>query len=271
LYTDDEEVTLDAQRPVILNGIGAIVTRSDLLDRSVLVRHPSISDLHRRTEAEFWESFEVARPRILGALLDGVSVGLRRLPQVRLVQVPRMADFAHFATACSPSFGWDDGAFLAAYSGNRAEAHDVALEDSAIAALVVALADEGFTGTQKDLLARLRTEADEEARRGKDWPSTPRALRSELERIAPNLRTAGVVVTFPRKNERPRNLTIKREAVEPPTAPDPSSSGNGDGPDGSDGHLRPFSSADDLPLATPDEEALFERNQDLFSDWAARR
>ena len=37
LYTDQEEVLLDAARPVILNGIEDIVTRPDLADRAIFL------------------------------------------------------------------------------------------------------------------------------------------------------------------------------------------------------------------------------------------
>jgi hypothetical protein len=40
------------------------------------------------------------RPRILGALLDAVVHGLRALGRVHLDRLPRMADFALWATAC---------------------------------------------------------------------------------------------------------------------------------------------------------------------------
>ena len=54
----------------------------------------------RRAEEEFWEAFEAARPRILGALLDGVAHGIDRLPRICLERLPRMADFAKWAVAC---------------------------------------------------------------------------------------------------------------------------------------------------------------------------
>jgi hypothetical protein len=52
---------------------------------------PSISEVQRRPEKELWREFELARPRILGALLYAASHGLRMLPDVRLDRVPRMA------------------------------------------------------------------------------------------------------------------------------------------------------------------------------------
>ena len=65
-------------------------------------------------------AFEAARPRILGALLDAIAVGLKRLPATRLPGLPRMADFALWASACEQAF-WPDGAFWAAYSDNLDE------------------------------------------------------------------------------------------------------------------------------------------------------
>src|SRR5262249_24846292 len=91
LYTDPHEVLFDAARPVILNGIEDIVTRPDLADRAVLLTIEPIPETCRRSEAELWAAFEVERPRILGALLDAVVVGLRRLPETQLPQLPRMA------------------------------------------------------------------------------------------------------------------------------------------------------------------------------------
>jgi hypothetical protein len=84
LYSDQEEVLFDAARPVILNGIEEIVTRPDLADRAVFLTLEPIQEERRRPEAELWAAFEAVRPQLLGALLDAVVVGLRRLPETRL-------------------------------------------------------------------------------------------------------------------------------------------------------------------------------------------
>ena len=83
-----------------------------------------------RDEAQFWREFEEVRPRILGALLDAASVGLHNLPNVRLDQPPRMADFALWVNACEESLGMKPGEALTAYLSNRTEAHNLALESS---------------------------------------------------------------------------------------------------------------------------------------------
>jgi hypothetical protein len=58
-----------------------------------------IAERQRRPEYVLWQKFELARPYILGALLDAAAQGLRMLPLVRLKRLPRMADFALWATA----------------------------------------------------------------------------------------------------------------------------------------------------------------------------
>ena len=58
LYTDQDEVLFDAARPMILNGIEDIVTRTDLADRAVFLTLEPIPEEHRRPEAELWAAFE---------------------------------------------------------------------------------------------------------------------------------------------------------------------------------------------------------------------
>jgi hypothetical protein len=117
LYTDQDEVLFDATRPVILNGIEDFVTRPDLADRSLPLALGPIREECRRLEAELWAVFEAEHPRILGALPDVVVHGLRTLPHTRLDRLPRMADFALWATACETAL-WPAGTFMAAYSGS---------------------------------------------------------------------------------------------------------------------------------------------------------
>jgi hypothetical protein len=75
LYTDADEVLFQAARPTILNGIEDVVTRQDLADRAIFLTMGSLRDEQRRPETELWREFELARPRILGALLDAVAHG----------------------------------------------------------------------------------------------------------------------------------------------------------------------------------------------------
>ena len=105
LYTDDDERIFNIKRPMILNGIEEVATRNDLLDRSVILYLPEIPQASRRSESELWAEFRREHPRILGALLDAVAGALRNRDAVQLEGLPRMADFAVWATAGEEALG----------------------------------------------------------------------------------------------------------------------------------------------------------------------
>jgi hypothetical protein len=211
LYTDDAEALFEATRPVILNGIHDLAVNGDLLDRAVRITLPQIPDTGRRTEAEFRGAFEAVRPRVLGALLDAVSIALRRLPGVRLAKKPRMADFATWAVAAADGLGYTPDEFLDAYEANRAATVDQVLDDSAVGAAVLGLmkaqGKSEWAGTSGELLKALADHADEATRKRKDWPQNGKGLSNALRRLAPHLRRPdtdgrGVEIQFPDPNRR---------------------------------------------------------------------
>jgi hypothetical protein len=215
LYTDQEEVLFDATRPVILNGIEEIVTRPDLADRALFLTLQPISEEHRRPERELWAAFEAERPKILGALLDAVVQGLKRLPETHLQKLPRMADFALWATACEPAL-WPPGTFLSAYRGNLEEVVEGVLEASAVAIAVRAMMENRvvWTGTASDLLDTLAV--GERVSKSKSWPGAPNVLSGKLRRDATFLRKVGIDVVFDKDTKRARTrvitITKKRNA-----------------------------------------------------------
>ena len=212
LYSDREETILEAQRPVILNGIEELAVRGDLLDRALMLDLPSIPEGKRRAERSFWAKFETCKSSILGALLDAASSALRRLPKVRLPGMPRMADFALWATAAESSLGWENGSFLRAYTGNQSAANALALDASPITEpLRAVVADGEFIGTATALLKKLEGKSDDATQRQKGWPKNGQGVSNTLRRLAPNLRKSGIKVDFDRKNHRRGRLIFLRE------------------------------------------------------------
>jgi len=258
LYTDIDEVLFDAARPVVLNGIEDIVTRPDLADRAIFLTLDPIPEERRRPEKELWATFDKARPQILGALLDAVSVGLRRLPDTKLEKHPRMADFALWATACEGAL-WDEGKFGRAYAGNLDEAVDSVIEADPVGSAVRSLMASRtvWTGTATDLLGVLTEAVGEKISRAKTWPASARALSGRVRRAAPFLRKVGIDIAFS-KEGRAKTRTIKISWLPENTATQPSASsapwedwgkaalGNGSG----DAGLRtvmPWEDANDAP------------------------
>jgi hypothetical protein len=220
LYTDQDEVLFDAARPVILNGIEDIVTRPDLADRAVFLTLEPIPEERRRPEAELWAAFEAERPRILGVLLDAVVEGLKRLSDTHLPKLPRLADFALWATACETAL-WPAGTFWSAYCGNRDEAVEGVIDADPVAAAVRAVMVERteWTGTASDLLGALGEAAGERIAKSKTWPDSARALSGRLRRAATFLRKIEIEVAFEREG-RARTRVIRITAASNPATPD---------------------------------------------------
>ena len=151
-----------------------------------------IAERQRRPEHALWREFELARPYILGALLDAVAHGLHMLPQVRLQRLPRMADFALWATACESAF-CPAGTFEAAYSNNRRDAIENIIEADPVAAHLRELMAERaqWMGRASDLLQAGANRSG--------WPKSPRALAGRLRRAQTFLRTVGIEIAFGRE------------------------------------------------------------------------
>jgi hypothetical protein len=211
LYTDEEEVIFNAKRPTLLASITDVVVAPDLLDRTLSLQLEPVPEEKRRTEQALWEEFETARPRILGALLDAVAAGMRALPSVKVVKLPRMADFALWAEACLRGAGFPAGTFLGAYEANRADVNLLALEASPVATVILTQFERPFTfeGTAAELLEKVNGWADEATKKAKGWPQKPNVLAGILRRAAPNLRRAGLRVEFDR-DRRQRTVAIER-------------------------------------------------------------
>jgi len=204
LYTDDVEKVFDYKRPVILNGIEELVTRPDLLERAIVLDLPAIKEETRRTEKEFWAAFELARPRIMGALYNAIAEAIKNLPNTTLSNPPRMADFAMWAHASEPAWGSVAGRFLPAYYENQQAIKRLPLESSLIYdPLVKLLAKHGtWEGIATALLKELAIHGGCTVRHPREWPVNAKKLSDQLRRLVPNLRTVGIFVEFKQSGNR---------------------------------------------------------------------
>ena len=197
LYTDQDEVLFEAQRPIVMNGIEDVVTRPDLADRSIFLRLMPIEEDKRRAEADIMGDLRAKRPAILGALLDVMVRGLKALPSTKLNSLPRMADFALWATACESAL-WPDGTFAEAYAANLAGATETIIESDLVASMICEfMRTEGDVVTIEahKLLDALNVLVSDAVRREKFWPKTPRSLSGKMMRMAPALRKIGIEIS----------------------------------------------------------------------------
>ena len=221
LYTDAELISLDAKRPVIINGIDDDSGRDDLRDRMITIRLNKLTNDTRRSEEELTACFELAHPEILGSLLNAVSCALRDRGKVRLEVKSRMLDFAEFISAAESALGIGQGAFAPLYEKHRQQQAQDNLESSPVAQAIINLIEvrHSWKGTLSELLKELKCLCAPEYR---FFPQTPRGLSNMLNRLSPGLRMAGYEIAKSRTAESryveitKSRQTFSHSVTEPP-------------------------------------------------------
>lgn len=205
LFTNGEEHIIEAHNPVMLNGIGAVVTRPDLLDRTIAVCVPIIQG--RITEGEHAEAVERDAPSIMAGLLDLFAQTLATLPEVHIdpKDRPRMADFAQLGEAMHRATGGKPGEWLALYLNHRRDAIRRTVDSSPVAQACIEYVEGGgrYAGTVKGLLDVFNARnAAGNAERNDYWPRSPKGLGDALRRAAPALRQIGIHLNVDTKPKR---------------------------------------------------------------------
>ena len=171
LYTDLDEVIVQVRRAAIINGIPDLIRMPDLADRALVVELAPRSSYAPLAELD--AAFERERPKMLGALYDAVSAGLRGHAQEPPSPGIRMVDLERWARAALRVFGFDPDAVSAAMIENRLKGDRMLIEDDATASLLVQFLEDkrSFRGTASDLLLALCSMAPPH-----DWRGCRRAL-----------------------------------------------------------------------------------------------
>jgi hypothetical protein len=213
LYTDDEEILTNKANPMVANGIAEFVDRPDLAERSIFINLLPISDADRKTEEQVSAEFADAHPRIMGAIFDLLSAGFSRIEEVRKrgLRLPRMADFALWAIACTEK-ALGEGVFQRNYEENIQDAVSTVLEASPVAQALIAEMEESETGsvalTSSQWLKTLSDRAGKRVAKSRDFPSTPRAMSTQLKRAAGYLRKVGFDVSPSKPSGHKRDRLI---------------------------------------------------------------
>ena len=195
LYTDDGDFIYVIQRSIALNGINQVITRPDLLDRSILIKLERINPEARLPEEEYWAAFNREKPYILGAMFDVLSDAMNLKHKVQLDKTPRMADFARWGCAIAVAAGYTQEAFLKAYFHNIGEQHHIALEASPVAQAVIMLmkTQEKWSGTATELLSVLNDHPlTMDVTKHDRWPKNAVWMSRQLNIAEVNLAAIGI-------------------------------------------------------------------------------
>ena len=180
LYTDDDDISYNFKRIILVNGIHNPFTRSDALDRSVMIYLDRISDYERDEEIVVDAIFQEMRPHLLGKIFDTLVKALQIKPTVKLDKKPRMADFAVWGVAIAKALGADyEDKFLDAYYEILERQNVDAVEATLIGPALVRWYNEK-PSTDKDNDGML------DQKKSYYWEGTPETLLRTLTESAPS-------------------------------------------------------------------------------------
>lgn len=208
-YTDDDLVTFEARRPILITGIANVITQSDLANRALVVEMKPIQGNYR-SEDELHAAFMKDAPRIMAGVLQLIGEGLVNRSKIPKTKLPRMADFCRWALAIESCF-WAPGSFMAAFERNHeASASDI-LDDDAVAQAIFALLDRDggrWQGTASDLLVEVGRHLQQAGHPRHAGVRQPRSLSEHVTRLTPDLRKRGIAVSRMRVGSASAKLIV---------------------------------------------------------------
>lgn len=197
LFTDDDDVIYQVKRCIGLNGINLLVSKPDLMDRTILLHLERINSVTRIDEKELWENFRKDIPGILGGIFNVLVKAMRIYPDVKIDKLPRMADFAKWGYAIAEALGRSGSDFLDAYQCNVERQNEEVIQDNTLAqAVLIFMADrDRWEGTVKEAYEGL-SKLVQVTKEDKTFPKHCNKLRKALERIKVNLLDLGITFSI---------------------------------------------------------------------------
>ena len=214
LYTDDESVIYQIQRCIGLNGINLLISRADLMDRTILLHLERIEPSKRKEWRVLIQEFEAERPYLLGCFFDALSKAMGIYPSVGLDNLPRMADFMRWGVAITKALGYEAGDFIQAYQANIESQNAEVINSNTLAQAVLTFMQdkESWNGTVKQAFEELGklvvvTKDDN------TFPKRPNKLRNHLNRVKANLLDHGIKFKIEDFNKTERGVPISFQKV----------------------------------------------------------
>jgi hypothetical protein len=232
-YTNDDDMIYNMKRAVGYNGINVTATRADLLDRILSLHLKPIDRRQRRKSSVLYKEFNNILPCLLGYIFDVIVKVLNRIGEVKLEELPRMADFAEMGELISRCVGYPNGKFTDAYNRNIGFTNEEAIDANPIATAIRILmtTQAVWSGKSEDLRLKLNDMVYHKRELSgmiysKGWPKTPHALSDRVNEVTPNLKEIGIIIhreydrhtksgiiTIVNNNYIPQDYEIDDEAV----------------------------------------------------------
>jgi hypothetical protein len=199
LFTTRDLAVFRGARPILVNGITDVVTRDDLLDRSLIVHVERPEET--KTDDELEDKFKELWPRVFGGLCFCMMEALDGHADREVNRAIRMLQAARWAAAAEVAAGFDTGAVEQAYMAAREEAVAIAADDPFVTAFLAVVGKDWkstVTKLTEELVAHVEARdpvtGKATKRPPKGFPTTVPMVRSTLKRKMPALRQLGVEV-----------------------------------------------------------------------------
>lgn len=218
LYSDDEDVTYKFKRSIGINGINLASVKPDFLDRSLIIELERITKDKRRKDEDIKTKFRVLLPDILGWIFDILVKVLKykkeHAEEIKLKDLPRMAEFAEYGEVISRCIGYDEYEFIDAYFENIDIQNEEVIESSIIARVIIEFMEnrQVWKGTSSELYSVLMTIVEDKTEgvyvRNRDWPKAANSLSRKINEIESTLKEKGIEISHSYDNKRKSRIII---------------------------------------------------------------
>lgn len=220
-YTDRGLTLLCLRGPTLLTSAINLVGRWELARRCLFVDLGRDRPVHRGiAQQDLERRLTDLAPGVLETLARGLQVGLENLSKVHEFGQFSLVDFARFAQAAAPAFGWTAEAVRSELDAHVARQKLIVVDNDPVAYAICDMVhdlarkaigrlsfDDGqglpWTGNVAMLLRALN-ERNPASRYARDWPQHPSQLGRRLEQIKDALTEVGVVMTRHRSESAAR-------------------------------------------------------------------
>jgi len=217
LYHDDAQHVIWAHAAILINGITAVATKGDLLDRSLRIQLPTLEPSEYKLEEDLEAEFQKNHPRILGGIVRLVQAAMknpRKLPPE--LKRSRLVDFSEWTFRWAEAAKYSPDNLMLAIGDNQNKTKVESLgEDPALLTLIALLDASGgdeWTGLSTEFYEKFMDNATNLNMKFAERLATPQSLTARLTRAAPALAAAGIEYST-RHSRKGTVISVKRRST----------------------------------------------------------
>lgn len=196
LGTNRQQEVYQYQRTGILTSVYQLgLDKPEVAARIIYLMVPFIENPTK--ESDLNAIFFSARPRILGFIFSTIAKAIEMLPEVKIDQLPRMADYATWGEAISRALGEDEEVFVKQYEENISQTISETLDANPLGQAILEYFESGkkeYVGTADPFYQELVLKAAERnidiksKEAANNWPGAPNALTRKMPNIVDDLK-----------------------------------------------------------------------------------